>query len=289
MSLDFTLKKYEELCDVISKSGYASLTTKEYVSSNVKPKKFIIIRHDIDSGPEYALKVAEIECKFHIKSTHYFRFIEGIFLPDLIRKIANMGHEIGYHYEVLDKARGKHDIAIKIFEKELNEFREIYDIKTIAQHGSPLLGNLNATSFSGVFNIFKAILNKEDIFTNWVNLELWNKYDFKDFDILGEAYLSIDYNKTLYLSDTGRSWDNSKYKMKDLIPNSGNTNFQLNIKTTDDIINMIRNESVDSMCILVHPIQWKESLKEWLSWLIFLQIRNNGKLLLKTFSKKNNN
>lgn len=35
------------------------------------------------------------------------------------------------------------------------------------------------------------------------NRELWKKYKFKDFGIIGEAYLSIDFNEVSYFTDTG--------------------------------------------------------------------------------------
>ncbi|MCG2736004.1 MAG: hypothetical protein L6282_06370 [Candidatus Methanoperedenaceae archaeon] len=281
MNFDFTLQKYSELCEAISESDYRILTMEEYVRLSVKPEKYIIMRHDIDSEPYYALKMATIENEFGLRSSYYFRFIEGIFLPDLINLIASMGHEIGYHYEVLDKAKGNEELAIKIFKNELTEFNKIYDVKTIAQHGSPLLGSLNATSVSGIFNILKALVQKREIFTYWKNIDMWKKYDFNEFNIIGEAYLSVDYEKTIYLSDTGRSWDSSKYKMKDLIDSSKKSNFSERINNTNDLIKVIKNQNIDRMCILVHPNQWKDSFLEWFNWLIFVQIRNNGKLVLK--------
>ena len=38
-------------------------------------------------------------------------------------KIHDLGHEIGYHYEVLSKANGDYEKAMKLFEQELSEFR----------------------------------------------------------------------------------------------------------------------------------------------------------------------
>ena len=38
-------------------------------------------------------------------------------------------NEVGYHYEVLSKARGDYEKAIELFENELIEFRKICDVK----------------------------------------------------------------------------------------------------------------------------------------------------------------
>ena len=285
MKLDFTLAKYQELCDSILNSGYTPLTVKKYLSLTVKPEPFIIIRHDVDSEPEYALKMAKLENELDITSSYYFRYIDGIFLPDIIKKIADLGHEIGYHYEVLDKARGNQAQAIKIFENELNEFRRLYDVKTIAQHGSPLIGSLAAISISGMYAIAKSLLRNEDVFTNWTSRDLWTKYNFKDFGIIGEAYLSINFNKILYLSDTGRSWNSTRYKIKDLVDGSNTLNNQIKVKHTDDIIKIIKKRDIKGICILVHANQWKENFREWLKWLMLQQIRNVGKLGLKWYWK----
>jgi len=282
MNIDFTFAKYRELCEVISKAEYTPLTVEKYLSLKDKPEPFVIIRHDVDSQPEYALKMAKLENEFGIASSYYFRYIESIFLPDLIKKIAGLGHEIGYHYEVLDKARGNHAQAIKIFEKELNEFRRLYDVKTIAQHGSPLIGTLAAISISGMFTIAKSLIRHEDVFTHWTSRDLWTKYNFKDFGIIGEAYLSINFDEILYLSDTGRSWNSTRYKIKDFVDDG--LHIQIKVKHTDDIIKIIKKRDMN-IYILVHANQWKENFREWLKWLMLQQIRNAGKLGLKWYWK----
>ena len=285
MNLDFTFAKYKELCEVMSKSEYVLLTVEKYLSLKDKTEPFIIIRHDVDSQPEYALKMAKLENELGIASSYYFRYIEGIFLPDLIKKIADFGHEIGYHYEVLDKARGDFTQAIKIFEKELNEFRRLYDIKSIAQHGSPLIGTLAAISISGMYAIAKSFLRNENVFTPWTSRDLWTKYNFKDFGIIGEAYLSINFNEILYLSDTGRSWNSTRYKIKDTVDVSNRLYNQIKVKHTDDIIKIIEKRDLRGICILVHANQWKENFRDWLKWLMLQQIRNVGKLGLKWYWK----
>lgn len=148
MTLDFTLNKYRELCNTISNSEYSSLTLEEYFSERELPDKFIIVRHDVDDEPEYTLKMARLEHELNIKSTYYFRTNKNVFVGGIIREVKNLGHEIGYHYEVLDETFGNYEEAIALFGHNLNKFKPFYDVKTIAQHGSPLIGNLNATSIS---------------------------------------------------------------------------------------------------------------------------------------------
>ena len=107
--------------------------------------------------------MAELEHELGIQSTYYFR-VPYTFKPDIIGKIRGLGHEVGYHYEVLSKANGDYEKAVELFEQELNEFRKICEVKTICMHGSPL--------------------------SKYDNRDLWTRYDFRDFGIVGEAYLS---------------------------------------------------------------------------------------------------
>ena len=63
----------------------------------------VVLRHDIGRKPKNALRMAELDQKLGIQSTYYFRF-PYTFKPDIIGKIHDLGHEMGYQYEVLIKA-----------------------------------------------------------------------------------------------------------------------------------------------------------------------------------------
>jgi hypothetical protein len=113
MNRDFTLAKYEELCSAIVQSGYAVMSVKYYLSRSLslQPReKVVILRHDVDRKPEKALKMAEIERELDMQATYYFRSTKEVFKAEIMQAIEKMGHEIGYHYEVLDKAKGNFDI-----------------------------------------------------------------------------------------------------------------------------------------------------------------------------------
>lgn len=258
MSFDFTLDKYQELCQVLANSHCVLLTVRNYLEMPDPPAKFAIIRHDVDIRPWKALQMAEIEKKFGIRATYYFRFTRKVFQPYFIRKIADMRHEIGYHYETLDKTKGDYVKAIELFEKELEELRKIAEIKTICMHGNPL--------------------------TKWDNRDLWTKYDFKNFGIIGEAYLSIDFKDILYVSDSGRQWG-SGGKTKDRIIHSSNSNSRaintLGIKSTDNIIEVLKTEEVRRICLLLHPGRWSSSLLGWVRVLIHDTAVNVAKQILK--------
>lgn len=284
MTLDFTLNKYRELCRVIADSDYTLLTLDQYFSLRKLPERFIILRHDVDDEPEYALKMAQLENELNIKSTYYFRTTENVFKHDIIRKISSLGHEVGYHYEVLDEARGNYVIAIEIFKQNLEEFEKICDVKTIAQHGSPLIGKLNATSISGLYEIAKSMLRGNKVFTSWLNADIWKEYDFRDYGITGEAYISMDFNDVFYFSDTGMSWNN-RYRMKDVISQTSSGINDIEIKNTTDILNIIKSYRANHIYLLVHADQWRDNLPDWIKWSILKHIRNTGKLGLKWYAR----
>lgn len=254
IKLDFTLAKYQELCQAIICSEYEPLTVKDYLSDGSRGAS-IILRHDVDREPKKALSMARIEKEYALASTYYFRMTDGVYKHSIIKEISDLGHEIGYHYEVLDKAKGDFEKAIKIFERELKEFRKICDVKTICMHGNPL--------------------------SKWINKDLWSRYDFKEFGIMGEAYLSIDYEKVFYLTDTGRRWD-SRFNVKDTVDVNVNQPIE-KLKSTDDIIDFINEGRAEQICILTHPNRWNDNISAWLAELVWQNIKNVGKAGIRLY------
>jgi len=63
---------------------------------------FVILRHDVDRKPGMALEMAQMKKDMGIRATYYFRMMPGVFEPEIIRMIRDMGHEIGYHYDGAD-------------------------------------------------------------------------------------------------------------------------------------------------------------------------------------------
>ncbi|AKB69088.1 polysaccharide deacetylase family protein [Methanosarcina mazei] len=252
---DFTLTKYESLLQAIKKTNYSTCTVYDFLKN--EPENCIILRHDVDRAVNRNLAMAKLEHRYGIKSTYYFRHIEETFKPEIIRQMARMGHEIGFHYEVMDKANGDMDRAIEIFKKELEDLRKaaekVTEINTVCMHGNPL--------------------------KPWSNRDLWKKYDFRDFGLIGEPYLSIDYNKVFYLTDTGRTWADLKIRVKDTIDNPGaNEKSDLrSISSTDDVIRLIQTEKFSQICLLVHPNRWCEDLGGWTKELLFQNVKNVGK------------
>jgi len=245
--MDFTLKKYTELCQAISDSNYASLTIQDYLSANNTPNKTVLLRHDVDRNPKNAVKLAELENSLDLNATYYFRTTQKVFRKECMDKIAQLGHEIGYHYEVLDKTKGDFDKAIKLFHTELEMFNK-YNVRTICMHGNPL------SAFD--------------------NKNLWKKYDFKDFGIIGEAYLSFDFDKVSYFTDTGRAW-NSGYSIKDKVSAP-----LTKLGSTDELVNLVKSNKLKDIYILTHPCRWNDNYLYWTKELIWQNLKNVAKRMI---------
>jgi hypothetical protein len=237
--LDFTLGKYANLCRVIVDSVYRPVTMAEYLEKSGKSgDRTLILRHDIDRSPQRALEVARLESEYHLRSTYYFR-IPATFKPAFIDEISSLGHEIGFHYETLDKSRGNMLEAARLFGQELTRFRAKYQIRTVCAHGNPLTKNDNK--------------------------EIWKSLRFSDFGLLGEAFLSLDFDWFAYFSDSGRTWLNNKsQKMpgKDSVQTAYD---HYQPKSTDDVIDIVRQGAIPNICILTHPERWSKDIAAFTS------------------------
>lgn len=247
---DFSIEKYEKVCEAIVKN-YKAITFSEYLK-NKEAHNFVILRHDIDRLIGCALAMAKVENKYGLKATYYFR-IPGTFRSKVIQEIAALGHEVGYHYESLDQAHGDLPLAKKIFEENLGKLRQIYPVKTICMHGNPL--------------------------TRFDNRDLWKKYDFKDFGLTGETYLSLDAD-VAYFSDTGRTWSN-RFKGKDHPVHADGRFDKIRMETTDDVIKLIDSKKIDKLCLVVHSERWNSTYLGWLAYFTLDKIVQVVKNLLK--------
>jgi hypothetical protein len=113
--------------------------------------------------------------------------------------------------------------------------------------------------------------------SKWDNRAIWSKYNFKDYGLTGEAYLSVDYSKVVYLSDTGRSWGKEKHKVKDHAPGSHE---QFNITSTNELMDFLRKNERD-VCLLAHPNRWSSNWHDFLYEWSYDTLGNAVKSLLR--------
>lgn len=218
-----TYKEYVDFCQQICNTC-VSLYTVEKACKNIGDlnKPFIIIKHDVESKPEKALKISKIEHSFGIKATYY---VHSFFLRNpknvaTLKKIISLGHEVGYHYDVLDSNNGDKNNAIKEFRESLSFFAENgFTIKTVCPHGNPLKKRVGYSSNKDFFldtEIRKLFNNIVDVYITFP-------------DMLDKDYLYVTDAKYAYFYRDAKTTKTDA--TEELFPLDGE----------DDVIKMIRD------------------------------------------------
>ena len=225
---------------------------KTYADFVVSPaSRCIILRHDVDRLPGNSLRIAQLEHEFGLTGTYYFRSVPFSFNEKIIKKIGSMGHEIGYHYEDLALANGDMTMAFESFCKNLERLRKLEPVRTITMHGSPR--------------------------SKWDNRDLWNHHNYKELGLIGEPYFDLDFTRILYLTDTGRHWNNFKLNIRDksLEYSPDNLHEEFQFYTTDKIIETAKaNKLPPVIMITMHPQRWTNNVFLWTNELILQSIKN---------------
>lgn len=256
MNLDFTREKYCQLLSQLKDSGYEFVTFAEYCSG-IHPERFVILRHDVDLKPENSLGIAKDEKGLGVKASYYFRAVPESWDEAIIKEIAAMKHEVGYHYESLTTCNGNVQEAFEDFKMNLKRLRKLVSVNTICMHGSP-----------------RSPYDSKDI---------WKQYDYKSLDIIGEPYLSTDFSKLFYLTDTGRRWDGYKVSVRDKIENyqEGWNAKGWVFHSTDDIIHALQEDKMpNQLMITTHPQRWFDFGYGWMKELLLQNLKNVVKAII---------
>lgn len=236
---DFTLNAYIYYLKAFQRKGYSFVRFDEYMKQNRLAERICLVRHDVDRKPHFALRMAKIEHELGIKATYYFRAKKCSFDKGIIREIEGMGHEIGLHYESLSDTNGDIELALKDFEKNLKEFREVAKITTCSMHGRPL--------------------------KPYDNRDIWKKGDNHTYlkeklDMLGEVYLDIDYSDIAYINDTGRNWTQGKANRRDVV----DSNISVSFNSQKELIDYLETDPHHRICFQIHPERWTNTAVELL-------------------------
>ena len=243
---DFTVYAYKELLDALISADYEFQTFRDYLKNPLG--KVVILRHDVDKKPGNSLSFAEIEHEKGLRASYFFRIVPESLLVDKLLAISKLRHEIGYHYEDMDPAKGDPEKAIKSFEINLNKLRKLAPIDTICMHGSPL--------------------------SKYDNKDLWQHYDYHEYGIIGEPYFDLDYSKIFYITDTGRKWNNRDASIRDKVESP----LEIEVKSTQHFIELIKaGKMPEKMMINTHPQRWNDDLLPWVVELVGQTVKNQIK------------
>lgn len=244
--LDHTIKAYKSLLQAFVDAGFRFQKFEDYLSNPLEGK-VVILRHDVDELADNALKMAKVEHDSGVVSTYFFRIVKQSDKPDVIRKIVSMGHAVGYHYEDLSLAEGDFEKARESFEKNLSYFRQYYPVKVVCMHGSSS--------------------------SKYDNRLLWEKYDLSDYGLIGEPYLSLNFDEIFYMTDTGFAWDGGKYAIRDVVENKHGLNFH----STEQVIECIESGKFPEKSMILAHTLWSDNLVQWTALHVREFLRNNVK------------
>jgi len=256
--LDFNLETYKLFIKSLQSNGFKLHSFNEYVI-NKPENKICILRHDIDRASKHIQHFAEFEQQNGIKATYYFptKLINNS--PDLIKKIAALGHEIGYHYNDFSLSPGNFTAAFKSLKINLEKLRKLVPVNSLCMDGKPL--------------------HSQD------NRKLWDQFNYKELGILGEIYLEIDYNEFAYYTDTGRKWNNKNINVRDKVV----TNKEWPVyKSTFEMINAIKAGTFPEKAVInIHPEHWTDNSYDWTKKLVWQSFKNVFKFVLIKVRKMN--
>ena len=142
----FIYKKWDAFCRTLAENGIRSIPACE-VSPNTE--RYVVLKHDVETNVPRAYAIAQIEQKYGHRGSYY---VQAYLMHDsenirLLTEMQRMGHEISYHYDVMDTNKGDLEKAIAGFEENRKLFASCgFAFTTVCQHGNPVVERIGYTS-----------------------------------------------------------------------------------------------------------------------------------------------
>ena len=108
----FVYKKWDVFCESLKEKGIQSISAKD-VRENTK--SYLVLKHDVETDVSKAYEMAKIEHKYGHKGSYYVQayLLEKEENVKMLKEMAKLGHEISYHYDVMDSQKGDLQKAIE--------------------------------------------------------------------------------------------------------------------------------------------------------------------------------
>ena len=262
----FTFKAWERFCKELASARRISRPLCEITADD---KTYVSLKHDVETDAPKAYKMAQIEHKYGHRSTFYIQayLMEKSENVEIFRKMQEMGHELSYHYDVMDSNKGDIEGAIAEFEKNKKIFEDNgFALVTVCQHGNPVVERVGYTSNRDFFRNERVRALYPEISDIMVN--------FKDI-------VPTDY---AYFSDAGRKFKMIYDPINNDIVNSDDKN--VIYENLSEVLGALETERGN--IISTHPHRYRKSALVYvISATSFTIIKSMAKLLLKIpFMKK---
>lgn len=225
------LKTYAYYLALAKENGYHICPMLEFYKNPIAEKHFVL-RHDVDHKTPATRKMYNLEKKYHVHSTYYFR--KSTVDINLMNDMIDAGFEVGFHYETLS------DYAI---ENNLNHVTE-KDIEICRIRLKQEIEEFNKLIKKPIYSV-ASHGHKKNAELEKSNNVLFKNQKYEDFNILFEAYDEAMYSQYV---DT-HIMDGS------LRINSG---FSYRQNPIDAISSQDRN-----IIFLAHPDHWYKTFPQW--------------------------
>ena len=112
----------------------------------------MVIRCDVERNLPHTLSVAQKIHEAGIHCTMYFHTRRDCYDPSTFASVRDLGHEVGYHHECLDRCHGDFEAARQLFLREVERFRQDgFPLTTVCGHGE---GGLPKRGYTQNWDLF---------------------------------------------------------------------------------------------------------------------------------------
>lgn len=220
--MKFTREDYQGLLSSLLQYELVPRPIREYSGGGV------VLRHDVDDNIEASVEMAEFEASLGVRSTYYILNTAPYWETklDLLYKIAELGHEIGWHNNaIVDSIKRSIPIKQAVLEP-LSKLRGMgFDVVSTAAHGDSMCRNPDRS------------------------------YKFVNYDIWNDRKVDASQWQTLFLKDAGLQCEAYWIGHTHYISESGGRWKQRNNEVIESFNGL--NKKHRLLQILVHPQHWK--------------------------------
>jgi hypothetical protein len=243
----FVYSIWDEICSTISRK-YKTVRVDEVLKES-SGEKWISIKHDVETNVAKALELAKIEYKYGIQATYY---VQAYLLEenlDALKEIQKLGHEVTYHYDVLDANNGDYKTAEVDFTNMIKNFtRHGFKINTVCPHGNPMMLRDGWSSNKDFFR----------------NESIQKKFpDILDIVVQLPKKLKNDYT---YISDAGYGWKEIANVNNNDISNKGD----IDLQNYRNLLKIISKK--DKVILSTHPHRWEKNKLKFIFNVVFFKV-----------------
>ncbi len=261
--MKFIYSEWDSFCKSLQREGIQSITasgilSKAQTDGAEKLFRFVNLKHDVESQPRKALDLARIEHKYGHCATYY---VQAYLMTEhnklIFQEIQSLGHEVTYHHDVMDGAKGVLLDALSIYKENVAKFKSFgFDVHTVCQHGNPVSDYENRDFFRSDL-VQKEFPNQSDIMVDFMKK-------------IGRKYV--------YVSDVGMS-----FKIVTDPVNSDKVSEAekyIVLGHLDNVVKELQLNPKNSYIISAHPHRYNKNLfKSTIRRIVFTTIKSVAKVL----------